>query len=79
MNAPATLARVRQHLFQLKLACALEVLDETMARVEQGQLTVLEAIDVLLNDECANRETRLTISQELGHEREQVTATYLGR
>lgn len=58
MNAPATLARVRQHLVQLKLACALEVLDETMARVEQGQLTVLEAIDVLLNDECANRETR---------------------
>jgi DNA replication protein DnaC len=58
MNAPSTLARVRQHLVQLKLACALEVLDDTMARVEQGQLTVLEAIDVLLNDECANRETR---------------------
>jgi DNA replication protein DnaC len=58
MNAPATLARVRQHLVQLKLACALEVLDDTMARVEQGKLTVLEAIDVLLNDECANRETR---------------------
>ena len=58
MNAPTTLARVRQHLVQLKLACALEVLDETMDRVEQGKLTVLEAIDVLLNDECANRETR---------------------
>jgi DNA replication protein DnaC len=58
MNAPATLARVRQHLVQLKLACALEVLDDTMARVEQGKLTVLEAVDVLLNDECANRETR---------------------
>ena len=58
MNAPATLARVRQHLVQLKLPCALEVLDDTMARVEQGKLTVLEAIDVLLNDECANRETR---------------------
>jgi len=58
MNAPATLARVRQHLVQLKLACALEVLDDTLARVEQGRLTVLEAIDVLLHDECANRETR---------------------
>ena len=58
MNAPATLARVRQHLVQLKLACALEVLDDTLARVEQGQLSVLEAIDVLLSDECANRETR---------------------
>jgi len=58
MNAPATLARVRQHLVQLKLACALEVLDDTMARVEHGKLTVLEAIDALLNDECANRETR---------------------
>ena len=58
MNAPATLARVRQHLVQLKLACALEVLDDTMARVEQGRLTVLEAIDVLLNDECASRESR---------------------
>jgi DNA replication protein DnaC len=58
MNTPPTLARVRQHLVQLKLACALEVLDETMARVEQGQLSVLEAIDALLSDECANRETR---------------------
>jgi DNA replication protein DnaC len=58
MNAPTTLARVRQHLVQLKLACALEVLDDTMDRVEQGQLSVLEAIDILLNDECANRETR---------------------
>lgn len=58
MNTPPTLARVREHLVQLKLACALEVLDDTMARVEQGKLSVLEAIDVLLNDECANRETR---------------------
>ncbi len=58
MNTPPTLARVRQHLVQLKLACALEVLDDTMARVEQGTLSVLEAIDVLLSDECANRETR---------------------
>ncbi len=58
MNTPPTLARVRQHLVQLKLACALEVLDDTMARVEQGQLSVLEAIDALLSDECANRETR---------------------
>lgn len=58
MSTPATLERVRQHLVQLKLACALEVLDDTMARVEQGRLSVLEAIDVLLSDECANRETR---------------------
>lgn len=58
MTMPSTLARVRQHLVQLKLACALEVLDDTMARVEQGTLSVLEAIDALLSDECANRETR---------------------
>jgi DNA replication protein DnaC len=58
MNAPAVLERVRQHLVQLKLVCSLEVLDDTMSRVEQGQLSVLEAIDVLLSDECANRETR---------------------
>lgn len=58
MNAPSVLARVRQHLVQLKLAGSLEVLDDTMSRVEQGQLSVLEAIDVLLSDECANRETR---------------------
>ena len=58
MNAPSVLARVRQHLVQLKLACSLEVLDDTMSRVEQGKLSVLEAIDVLLSDECANRETR---------------------
>ncbi len=58
MSTPATLERVRQHLVQLKLACALEVLDDTMSRVEQGKLSVVEAIDVLLSDECANRETR---------------------
>ncbi len=58
MNAPSVLARVRQHLVQLKLVCSLEVLDDTMSRVEQGKLSVLEAIDVLLSDECANRETR---------------------
>jgi len=58
MNAPSVLARVRQHLVQLKLAGSLEILDDTMSRVEQGQLSVLEAIDVLLSDECANRETR---------------------
>ena len=58
MNAPSVLGRVRQHLVQLKLAGSLEVLDDTMSRVEQGQLSVLEAIDVLLSDECANRETR---------------------
>ena len=43
----------------LEIAMPRRTLQRRLALlVEQGQLTVLEAIDVLLNDECANRETR---------------------
>lgn len=49
---------VRRHLVQLKLAVALERLDETLAGLERGQISPVEALDRLLAEECAGRETR---------------------
>ena len=58
MSAPTTIERVRQHLVQLKLAVALERLDEALAGFECGHLSPIEALDRLLAEECAGRETR---------------------
>ena len=37
---------------------ALETLHETLARIEQGQVTALEAIEALLGEEYSTRESR---------------------
>lgn len=63
MNAATTLERVRSHLVQLKLALALEYLDEALARLERGELSPLEAIDLLLAEEGNSRESRRIKSQ----------------
>lgn len=49
---------IRQRLVGLKMARALEVLDQTVAQLEQGSLSALEAIDVLLQEELTMRESR---------------------
>jgi DNA replication protein DnaC len=54
----ATLEHVRRQLVGLKMPRALEVLDSVMRRLEQGQLSALEAIDQLLAEEFSMRETR---------------------
>jgi DNA replication protein DnaC len=60
MNAPAdgSLDRVRRHLVGLKMPRALETLQETLARIERGELSTLEAIEALLGEELTTRQSR---------------------
>ena len=62
MNAAAisssALERIRRHLVGLRMPKALETLDQTVRRLEQGELSALEALEVLLGEELSLRETR---------------------
>jgi len=53
---PATLERIRQDLVGLKMPRALEALDAIVRRLEQGEISALEAIDTLLSEELTLRE-----------------------
>ena len=53
-----TLDRIRASLVGLRMPRALEALDHTVRRIERGELTALEAIDGLLAEEHATRESR---------------------
>jgi DNA replication protein DnaC len=57
-RAPTTLEQIRRRLVGLKMPRALEILDSIMRRLEQGQLSALEAIDELLAEEFTTRESR---------------------
>ncbi len=50
--------RIQSSLVGLKMPRALEVLDHTLSQLEQGELTALEALDSLLNEEFSTREGR---------------------
>ncbi len=50
--------RIQSSLVGLKMPRALEVLDHTLSQLEQGELTALEALDSLLNEEYSTREGR---------------------
>ncbi len=52
------LERIRAHLVGMKMSRALEVLDDCVRRIEDGQLSALEFLDELLGEERATRETR---------------------
>lgn len=52
------LERVRRHLVGLKMSRALEALDASVRRLEEGELSALELLDELLGEEQATRETR---------------------
>jgi DNA replication protein DnaC len=56
--ASSSLERIRRHLVGLKMPRALETLESTLARIEQGQVSALEAIELLLGEELTTRETR---------------------
>jgi len=43
-----TTDRIRRHLIGLKMQCALEALQTTLSRIEQGEVSALEAIEALL-------------------------------
>lgn len=52
------LDRIRGAMVGLKMPRALEALDHTIQRLEQGEITAIEAIDGLLSEEYSTRETR---------------------
>ena len=52
------LDRIRQTLVGLRMPRALEVIDATVRRLEQGELSALEAIEGLLAEELSIRENR---------------------
>ena len=61
MNLLAASGRVdniRRSLVGLKMPRALEMLDVTLRRIEQGQIDGIEALDVLLLEELSLRESR---------------------
>jgi DNA replication protein DnaC len=53
---PTTLERIRQDLVGLKMPRALEALAAIVRRLEQGEISALEAIDTLLSEELTLRE-----------------------
>ena len=54
----AVLDRIRGAMIGLKMPRALEALDHTIQKLEQGEITAIEAIDSLLSEEYSTRETR---------------------
>jgi DNA replication protein DnaC len=54
----STVERIRRHLVGLKMPRALETLQLTLSRIEQGEASALEAIDALLGEELSTRESR---------------------
>lgn len=50
--------RIRQHLVGLKMPCALEALPAILSRIEQGELSAMEAIESLLAQEYLLRDSR---------------------
>lgn len=52
------LDRIRGALVGLKMPRALEALDHILQQLEQGKITAIEAIDLLLSEEYATRERR---------------------
>ncbi len=56
---PSTpLERIRHHLVGLKMVRALEALDSSVRRLEEGKISALELLDELLGEEHSTRETR---------------------
>ena len=58
LEPTSTLDRIRHNLVGLKMARALEVLDQTVGRIERGEITALDAIDTLLAEELTLRQNR---------------------
>ena len=55
---PSLVDRIKKSLVGLKMPRAIEILDVTLRRIEQGEVTAIEAIDVLLAEELTLRENR---------------------
>ena len=57
-GAPRTLDSIKRSLVALRMPRALEVLDATFRRIEQGEIDGIEALDQLLVEELTVRENR---------------------
>lgn len=57
-SASSRVDNIRRSLVGLKMPRALEMLDATLRRIEQGQIDGIEALDDLLLEELSLRETR---------------------
>ena len=55
---PSLVDRIKKTLVGLKMPRAIEILDVTLRRIEQGEMTAIEAIDALLAEELMLRESR---------------------
>ncbi len=49
---------IRRHLVGLQMPWALEALQTTLERIEQGELSALQGIGALLGEEYTTRESR---------------------
>jgi len=56
--SPTTVDSIKNSLVALRMPRALEVLDATLRRIEQGQIDGIEALDQLLIEELTVRESR---------------------
>ena len=64
---PSTIDRIRHDPVGLKMPRALEALDHLVRRLEQGEITALEAIDTLLAEELTLREnSRIKTALRMG-------------
>lgn len=64
---PSMIDRIRHDLVGLKMPRALEALDHIVRRLEHGELSALEAIDILLSEELTLREnSRIKTALRMG-------------
>ena len=57
-GSATTLESIRKSLVGLRMPRALEMLDATLQRIEQGEINSIEALDLLLLEELTVRESR---------------------
>jgi len=57
-HSPTVIDNIKRNLVGLKMPRALEILDVTVRGIERGEMTALEAIDILLTEELTLRENR---------------------
>ena len=55
---PSLVDHIKQTLVGLKMPRAIEIFDVIVRRLERGEITAIEAIDVLLAEELTLRENR---------------------
>jgi DNA replication protein DnaC len=64
---PSIIERIRGNLVGLKMPRALEALDQIVRRLEHGEVSPLEAIDILLSEELTLREnSRIRTALRMG-------------